>query len=65
MQLGAVIADYRWVNRIGVRELAKQIGVSAATLNRVENGKPCDGATIIKIQAWLYAPADKALRRPR
>lgn len=58
MRLGHVLADYRYAQRIGVRELAKEIGVSSATLNRVENEGQCDGGTLIKIMAWLFADSD-------
>lgn len=37
----------------GVREAAKEIGVSSATLSRVENNKVPDLATFGKICAWL------------
>lgn len=63
MRLGCVIADYRWANRIGVRDLAKEIGVSPATLSRIENGGECDGKVLIKILAWLFASGEK--RRPK
>lgn len=54
MRLGQVLADYRYANRIGVRELAKDIGVSPATLNRIELNKECDGKTLVKILTWLF-----------
>ena len=37
----------------GLREAAKEIGVSSATLSRVENKKVPDLATFGKICAWL------------
>ena len=37
----------------GVREAAKEIGISSATLSRVENKKVPDLATFGKICAWL------------
>lgn len=55
MRLGIVIADHRAMQRLTVRALAKVIGIGAATLNRIEHNKPCDAATLIKIQSWLYA----------
>ena len=38
---------------MGVRETAKNVGVSPATLSRVENGKVPDLDTFGKICAWL------------
>lgn len=62
MRLGAVIADYRWVNRIGVRELAKHVGTSPATLSRFENGGNCDAETLTKILTWLFAKGEHIKR---
>jgi DNA-binding XRE family transcriptional regulator len=63
MRLGKVIADYRWANRIGVRDLAKEIGVSHPTLNRFENDGTCDSDTFVKIMSWLYAKCEPEKRR--
>lgn len=63
MRLGCVLADYRWANRIGVRGLAKEIGVSAATMNRFERGENCDAQTLTTIMAWLFAPGEKRRRK--
>jgi hypothetical protein len=62
MRLGAVIADWRWANRIGVREATKLMGVSAATLSRLECGKNCDGDTLAKLLLWLLEPGKKLER---
>ena len=62
MRLGAVISDWRWANRIGVREAAKIMGVSAASLSRLECGNACDGTTLARIMLWLIE-LDKNLER--
>ncbi len=54
---------YRNSREIGMRECAKEIGVSCATLCRIENGKNCDMASFTKLLAWLMrheATANKA-----
>lgn len=51
--LGAVLCSYRETRRMGTRELAKLLGVSAATLNRIERGENCDAQTLAKILLWL------------
>ena len=51
--LAAVLKQYRWASKIGVRELAAEIGISYATLSRVENGEMPDGNTLRKILFWL------------
>lgn len=56
MVIGKLIADYRYMNRISVRALSKSIGISHATLNRVEHGAPCDGDTMIRLIGWLFSP---------
>ena len=63
MRLGHVIADYRWANRVGVRDLAKEIGVSHPTLNRFENDGVCDSDTLTKILSWLFAAGETRRRR--
>lgn len=63
MHIGKVIADYRYANRIGVRDLAKEIGISAATLNRIELGNGCDSASLLKIAGWLFWNGADARRK--
>lgn len=53
MKLGEVIKGWRERQYIGQREAAKRIGISLATLSRIENGKPIDGATMVRILDWL------------
>ena len=50
-QMGALLLERRGAR--GVRETAKEIGVSAATLSRIENGKQPDLTTFEKICKWL------------
>lgn len=63
MRLGQVIADYRRANRIGVRDLAKEIGTSHATLNRFERGENCDANTLTLILTWLFGAGEITRRR--
>ena len=55
MRLGYVIRKWRAAEKLGVREAAKQIGTSAATLSRIENGNACDSKTLAAILLWLLA----------
>ena len=50
-QIGTLVRERRGAQ--GVRAAAKEIGVSAATLSRVENGKQPDLATFEKLCRWL------------
>jgi transcriptional regulator with XRE-family HTH domain len=51
LRLGKLLMERRGGR--GVREIAKEIGVSPATLSRVEGGKLPDLLTFQKICAWL------------
>lgn len=45
----------------GIREIAKEIGISPATLSRVENGKEPDLDTFRKICQWLRVDPNEVL----
>lgn len=64
MRLGRLIADYRFTNRLGVRDVAKHIGISSATLCRFENGGNCDGESLAKIMRWTW-DKETELKRAR
>jgi len=51
LRLGAMLRERRGGK--GVRDVAKEIGISAATLTRVEGGRLPDIATFQKLCTWL------------
>ena len=51
LRLGAMLRDRRGGR--GIREVAQEIGISAATITRVEGGRLPDIATFQKICSWL------------
>ena len=53
MRLGAVLKAWRWAEKLNIRTAASGMGVSAATLSRIENGELMDGETLAKILSWL------------
>lgn len=53
MLLGTMFAAWRNGTVYGVREVAKAIGISAATLSRFERGENCDAKTLAKILNWV------------
>lgn len=57
--IGRKIVERR--GEIGVRAAAKEIGISPATLSRVENGKLPDLNTFKRICDWLGADAGEVL----
>lgn len=61
--LGVLLRAWREKQRIGVREAAKQIGISHATLSRIENGKATDGQTLWCVLSWLNSPLSSQQRQ--
>lgn len=59
-RLGRLLVLYRSMRQIGVRELAKEAGLSAATLSRIERGHSMDAATLIAVWTWLLGREVKA-----
>lgn len=50
--LGEMLRLYRTVRGFTLREIAPQIGISAATLMRIETGQAMDAETLLKLWAW-------------
>jgi transcriptional regulator with XRE-family HTH domain len=51
--LGVVLKAWRDQNGINIRDAAKIIGTSSATLSRIENGKNTDANTLVRVLDWL------------
>lgn len=62
MLLGRIIRAWREKQRLGIRALAKEVGTSAATLGRFENGKNPDGDTLAKILIWALSNSEFEIR---
>lgn len=52
--LGELIRLYRNVHNINVKAMSKTIGVSPATLSRVEGGKEMSAESLMKLMNWLF-----------
>ncbi len=52
-RLGDLLRKWRIHEERGIRDIAEEIGISAATLSRVENGEMMDGLTLKRILCWL------------
>lgn len=52
-RLGRLLVLYRASENKGVRDVAREVGTSAATLSRVERGHAMDADTLLKLWAWL------------
>jgi len=55
MRIALLLKKWRLINEIQVKELAAELGISKATLYRLEAGGGIDGATLMKIFNWLTA----------
>lgn len=53
--IGKLLKLYRNVNDIGIRELSKELGISRATLSRIERKNICDSKIMLKIINWLFS----------
>lgn len=53
MKLGALLRDWRDMNRMTLRDAAKEIGVSTPTLSRIEHDQGMDGKTLATIFVWM------------
>lgn len=51
---GAMFRAYRFHRGLTLRQLAAEIGVSSATLCRMESGKDPDAQTMLMVLAWLF-----------
>jgi DNA-binding XRE family transcriptional regulator len=50
---------YRTVREQTLREMAPLIGISSATLMRIEAGHAIDAGTLLKLWTWLLADEAK------
>lgn len=57
MKLGIVLKKWRLMAELDLRTVAKEIGIGAATLMRIERGHVPDGLTLARIMAWLVREA--------
>lgn len=53
MRLGKMLKLYRVTAGHDLRELSAEVGVSASTLCRIENGTACDMRSLAKLIAWM------------
>ena len=53
MKLGNVLKKWRLHQELTIRALAAEIGISGATLCRIEDGRALDGETLMKVFNWL------------
>lgn len=54
MKIGSVLRTWREAQKLGLRAVAKQIGINHGTLARIERGEEVDGGTLVKLFIWLF-----------
>ena len=59
MRVGHVLRKYRRSCDKSLRAFSKEIGLSFATLARLENGNPVDGKTLATVLRWLMEPTQE------
>lgn len=59
MRLGDVLRGWRLHREVGLRALAKEIGISYSTLSRFETGDNVDAETFAKVMMWLMQKSEK------
>ena len=63
--LARLIAEKRGRDKLSVRGAAATIGMSPATLNRIENHDAASGENLFKILVWLDVPVTAIADSPR
>jgi hypothetical protein len=58
MQLGKILRMWRRMNDVSIRAQATAIGISPATLSRIERGENMDGKSLAAVLMYLMSPAD-------
>lgn len=56
MKIGIILKRQRQLEDKNVREFAKELGISAPTLSRIENGSDVDCETMFKLMRYLFMP---------
>jgi transcriptional regulator with XRE-family HTH domain len=54
MHIGEVLKDWRFVEKMTLREAGTRLGISHPTLQRIEQGKMMDAETMVKLMRFLF-----------
>ncbi len=63
VRLGEVIKKWRVMSEQGLRETAKDIGINASTLVRIEAGEGMDAQTLAAVLCWLMDASNEHPQR--
>jgi len=53
MKIAELVKVWRWKSELTVRQAASEMGISAATLNRIERGMPMSDKHLALLIRWL------------
>ena len=56
-RLGKLIANWRWAEKLTVRDAAEMIGLTPSTYSRLERGYSVDGGTLAIVLTWQLQAA--------
>lgn len=63
--LGWLLRTWRWQERLSIRDAARRLELSAATVSRIERGHAPDPMTLICVMAWFLRAVRKEVRKER
>lgn len=64
MKLGKLIKAYHYHNELTSEQVAEEIGISQATVSRIENGKPVMSDTLGALLQWMLEEEPVVLKNP-
>lgn len=57
MRVAELIINWRFIRKLNQRDAAKEMGISASSLCRIEKGIVPDGTTLVTLMNWLFGEA--------
>jgi transcriptional regulator with XRE-family HTH domain len=57
--LGDMLRAYRFRHDLTVRDLAPDLGISIATLSRIERGHGLDATTLLRLISWMLEGSNR------
>jgi DNA-binding XRE family transcriptional regulator len=54
MRVAELIINWRFIRKLNQRDAAKEMGISASSLCRIEKGIVPDGTTLVTLMNWLF-----------
>lgn len=59
MRVAELIINWRFIKKLNQRDAAKEMGISASSLCRIEKGIVPDGTTLVTLMNWLFGESDE------